>query len=148
MRTIKFRGKSVEKNLGEVEHIELNLFNGWAYGSLITSGSQSYIVGSVVESCSEYINLEYWVPVDTESVGQYTGLKDKNDVEIYEGDIVRYIDFGTEFISEVIRGTEKGTGYYVRCSGKGYYAVNPSCIKLYKFEVIGNIHDNPELLKP
>lgn len=78
-----------------------------------------------------------------ETVGQYTGLKDKNGRKIFEGDIVRY---GTD-IYEVVFGT--------RC-GCGYFGIKMSHIETWNFcnitpanlmEIIGNIHDDPELLK-
>ena len=74
-----------------------------------------------------------------ETVEQYTGLTDKNGKKIFEGDIVR-LD-GTE-ISQ-IRYCE---GVYRLCNEDGYYGVSVHNHHSY-VEVIGNIHDNPELLK-
>ena len=89
--------------------------------------------------------------VDPETVGQYTGLTDKNGVKIFEGDIVRY---GTNTnradnkeIHEVVFETR---------GGSGYFGIRISEIETWNFclevpaklmEVIGNIHDNPEILK-
>lgn len=86
-----------------------------------------------------------------ETVGQYTGLTDKNGKRIFEGDIVRY---GTNTdradnkeIYEVVFETR---------GGSGYFGIRISEIETWQFcfevpaklmEVIGNIHDNPEILK-
>lgn len=71
---------------------------------------------------------------------QYTGLKDKNGVEIYEGDVVRGIFYNHEPEIGKVDWYEKGAGFNIF----GY----PMNINgLHDIEVIGNIYENPELLK-
>ena len=88
-------------------------------------------------------------------VEQYTGLKDKNGKEIYEGDIVNtiYADRPEHKIGEIVYTPEVGA-YRVKC-GKHLLPIvtyrvvsgNPQGLLTVADEVIGNIHENSELLK-
>lgn len=141
MQEIKFRGKA-ECSIERLYELGVKHDNGWVYGIYI----DGYIINEVVDATDEYIAIGSWIPVHKETVGQYTGLKDKNDKEIYDGDIVKYFD-NKEHIVVVENIKELGTGMYLKRVGSGYYTLNPSVIRDYEVEVIGNIHDNPELLE-
>ena len=126
MRKIQFRGKNRYRK-------------EWLYGSLSQYGDGSYGIDGV--------------PVEADSVGQFTGLLDKNGKEIYEGDIVRYQDtMGYSFIGLI--GFDEGRFGFVNRRGigtldkDGVYA-DGYCSVPYtiEYEVLGNIHDNPELLQ-
>lgn len=118
MREIKFRGKT-ESGI-------------WKIGSLLIDETQKsyYIIDN--EDGSGRVVLE-------ETIGQYTGLHDKNEKEIYEGDIISDLDYGI-MICKFINGS------FVWQSIK-----NELYIKFFTYipivEVIGNIYDNPDLLE-
>ena len=130
MRTIKFRGKDIDT--GE-----------WLYGDLVRSkdGSMAAILVSDRDSYDE-CTVEY------DTVGQFTGLYDKNGKEIYEGDIiisdeyknaqhyVRYMESEAMFVAMII-----GSSLDEYCGIRQWW------IDKFSKKVIGNIHDNPELLK-
>ena len=104
------------------------------------------------------------IPTSSNEVEQYTGLKDKNGKDICEGDILRYNyhvaeydNDSTDFYGEVIRdnrilniGHESDetlmVGFILRAIDRGeyWYAVMPH---IKDVEIIGNVHENPELLK-
>lgn len=127
MRTIQFRGKRVD--------------NGkWVYGFL---ADEDYIndVNSVDLSSIE---------VDKETVGQFTGLFCSNGDEIYEGDILRITQVRPKNEANVDRGIcvvefSVWNGWSVGTRWDRY-AFNPNN-PIDVIEIIGNIHDNPELLK-
>jgi uncharacterized phage protein (TIGR01671 family) len=87
-------------------------------------------------------------PVQRDDLMQFTGLKDKTGRDIYEGDIVRVMDTGTQRMAEV-RWGKPGAGFFLICertawmghlSGGGKKYDQETC------EVIGNVFENPDLL--
>jgi len=128
MRDIKCRGKWV--NNGE-----------WVYG-YYAKDINHCIDGKEYIDCiinTQKDNAEgMWFEVIPETVGQFTGLPDKNGSEIYEGDIVRHKQFAIYGILSECVGTVKidpHNGVMV-----GYDSIGKN------IEVIGNLHDNLELL--
>ena len=126
MREILFRGKRVDN--GE-----------WVYGLICRVGDK---YANIVEKGTEVI-----YSVSTKTIGQYTGLTDKNGKKIFEGDIVKYTSGSDCFYHKVVFETRNFCCYFgivisdTETWGFGM-EVPPSM-----FEVIGNIHDNPELLE-
>ena len=80
--------------------------------------------------------------VNKNTIGQYTGLTDKNGTKIFEGDIVDYDYFGERKIGKIFFND---CGYEIE--NQGCFLCVQSADKQLDCEVIGNIHDNPELLK-
>lgn len=77
---------------------------------------------------------------------QFTGLKDKNGKEIYDGDIVEYKDFSNGMY--LFKEQPKARGVIkINNLLNGIYLKGLGTFKGDKVEVIGNIHDNPEILK-
>lgn len=139
MKEIKFRAKHYGK---------------WVYGTgIIPVEVNCKFIGKyeMIQSV-EYDELDRFAPlyeseeINIKTLGQYTGLKDKNGVEIYEGDIVNCYD--RNFIVEFRK--ERG-GFFPFACGDGCGCCEDEVISSYGLEtsakVIGNIYDNPELLK-
>lgn len=87
---------------------------------------------------------EDWLFYDIipETVGQYTGLKDKNGNEIYDGDIVTGLFNHTDITGHIVYGSD-ATFFIER---KGLYGIGLNNAEDW-LEVVGNIHDNKELLR-
>ena len=128
MREILFRGKSTYTEIW---------YEGWYVPPVDYNGKHwDASISYKVESG----HLED-VEVIPETVGQFTGLTDKNGKKIFEGDILK----GYWSTVLVIFYDEISTSYRVKTSTG--YEREPSYYGVDKFEVIGNIHDNPELIK-
>lgn len=141
-REIKFRGKSVDNNewvYGDLIHI--------GNGCIIYQGSQSdYEITNKTGVAIELFDDEVSV-VRPETLGQFTGLCDKNGKEIYEGGIVRvYAKDGT--FNVVVKWSNDSMAF-MACYVDGNQSPFSwfTNLLVYELEVIGNIHDNPNLLK-
>lgn len=130
MREILFRGKRSDN--GE-----------WSEGSLLYDSEQNE---SYIAECFED-KAAYLREVVPETVGQFTGLIDKNGKKIFEDDIIKVTDDNGE-----TNLCSCGIGDVCFCYGVWYIEgeVNDGLYdvkNIYYIEIIGNIHDNPELLK-
>ena len=125
----------------------------WVYGYPVgwqnENGAISIVdsrFGDCIDESGNLMMLEapFVAKVDPSTVGQYTGLTDKNGKKIFEGDVVKVKDalnWGTSgtFIGSVGFGD---ASFRIETDTSTHYRWQD-----YDCEVIGNIHDNPELLK-
>lgn len=137
MREILFRGK--KSSTGE-----------WVAGSLIVNKNGLHTITQVMENPVSHGELNGWCyGVIPETVGQFTGLVDKNGVKIFEGDILERVDVSSThlviwesdryLVKEIYDSWLKQNVFYKNsCSSL-------SSMTTFKIEIIGNIHDNPEL---
>lgn len=130
MREILFRGKRIDN--GE-----------WVYGSFCMDAREQFNglcgVDGFIRLYDKTKGKMQTYEVDRETVGQYTGLKDKNGKKIFEGDIVKRL--GDKC---VVKWTEEDAKFIIIGS---MTKLDFSLCFAKNLEVIGNIHDNPELLE-
>lgn len=84
------------------------------------------------------------IVIDPTTVGQYTGLTDKNGVKIFEGDIIRWIDWKGAVRESPVRYDPEWNRFCVWLNGAESMGVNQHLSE--DIEVIGSVHDNPELM--
>ena len=121
MRDFEFRGKRTDT--GE-----------WVYGLGLNCFSDLKTPVIWIEQPPDGGSIGCFVDPDT--VGQFTGLRDKNSEKVYEGDIAKDV-YGNVGI---IEWSEAGARFQWCSKGKCYSLINSPV----RFEVIGNIHDNPD----
>ena len=138
MRDVKFRGKRVGKE-------------GWVYGYYWVNlySKTHFIMQPSKKGIPDILNT----PVDPETVGQYTGFKDKTGKapkEVYGDDIIAFTIFDHNgydipFIGKVF-WDEEDAGWNIKTKGDSIWLLGQVLRQDDEAEVIGNIHDNPELL--
>nr|DAX78587.1 MAG TPA: YopX protein [Caudoviricetes sp.] len=133
----KFRGRStVEDDKGK-----------WVYGHLLIDDNRALIINGIIEANDEYVSLENWCDIDMKTIGQSTELKDKNGVEIFEGDVVKQ-----EMLIPT-SGIEEITGVVKMLEGAWMIANDEKEIACHlwregaEMKILGNIYENPELME-
>ena len=130
MREILFRGKRIDN--GE-----------WVYGYYVThSNVDRNILHYISVTTERGMTFRKYYDVDSSTVGQYTGLTDKNGKKIFEGDIVSGFFNHEKIVGYIFYGLD--ASFFIQRDGLFGIGLNNASDWL---EVIGNIHDNPELLE-
>lgn len=135
MREIKFRGKMTQEFADQFNNGKRTWITGYYAPELLGGSVRPSITDGAIS-----------VQVDPATVGQYTGLKDRDGKEICEGDILAFIGAeNPKAFFAIVEWDERLCCYYLRridvdiCNRYGFF---PSA-----YTLDGNIHDNPELLK-
>jgi uncharacterized phage protein (TIGR01671 family) len=138
MREILFRGKANS----EIRDGE------WVYGSLLAESKNTFpIIAQSYDNDEDWLGIDLWDTVEPETVGQYTGLTDKNGNKIFEGDIV---DCWSEGVNAQGTVQQRRDGLWIIYPAWQKHIMWGLCPDEYSnttVEVIGNVHDNPELIK-
>jgi len=149
----------------EIEFRGLATNGEYVYGSLVNNcvglpggigqNTKTWIVTSAFGN-GGWFNVRGRQYVKPETVGQYTGLLDCNGTKIFEGDIVRHYHFTdsrgkVNYLNHIVKWSDKFSSWFLMNS-KSMSDTDGSVMLYQKFkernyEVIGNIHQNPELLE-
>lgn len=147
-REVKFRGKRVDGK-------------GWVVGDLV-KGYVHHKSGTSI-----LVNGCLWFEVEPSTVWQYTGLKDRNGLDIFEGDVLKFLAKTSPYLPCGFGSHEINAVLVVKKLLSGFTLMKPNHVKTGEtipnlvgnvtnynfwchqrsFEIIGNIHDNPELLE-
>lgn len=140
-REILFRGQHRRKG----EKVKLDgtpVESKWVYGGICQFNEDRSIIYQTKPEFKKY-------PVYTDTVGQYTGLTDKNGRKIFEGDIVRRFNRnGQEIMSYVVEWCIDCCMFVLDCIDFDMeFDTDFTVFYGDEFEIVGNIHDNPELVR-
>jgi uncharacterized phage protein (TIGR01671 family) len=146
MREILFRAKAINRDSIDGRCRRTDYKNGdWVYGLITKPNNEEYDFPAEMRNTDGVTGIE----VDYKTIGQFTGLTDKNGVKIFEGDIVEYetgkkVRIGRVFFSDF------RASFSVTAGKNGSARINNDLYNYIQNRnsviVIGNIYDNPELI--
>jgi uncharacterized phage protein (TIGR01671 family) len=128
MREIKFRGRGIGGSYKGV----------WCYGDM-SHGSLGHN-----GMCTIWLEEKHYlsgIEVSRETIGQYTGLKDKDGREVYEGDLFSLNGIAIKVVYE-----PDGGRFCLRMADDENWMLSLDKAFCSQYQVVGNVHDNPELL--
>lgn len=149
MREILFRAKAINRDSIDGRCRRTDYKNGdWVYGLITKTYNEEYDFPAEMRNTDGVTGIE----VDYKTIGQYTGLTDKNNTKIFEGDVVKfkhggefdkkiyYRNYAVEFINTYVT-------YGLRLRNRSiHFPFKKGTALQHDAEVIGNIYDNPELI--
>lgn len=148
MREILFRGQTRRKG-EKVRKDGSPVESNWVYGGVLKGNGDHSIIYQTEPDIEKKV-------VYTDTLGQFTGLTDKNGTKIFEGDIVEGVAYSGNFVGIIVWIDEIG-GFGVRYKKRQEATAweNSSILKCaskgrtdeFTAEIIGNIYDNPELIR-
>lgn len=141
MRVVKFRGKS-SNNVESPISDEIIVEKGqWIYGSLVNDAAPNEDGSTCLIHTNTEYGLQYFY-VDPATIGQFIGVLDADGKEIYEGDIIQG---NNQWIRHKIEYNEEEARFCAKKSDD-HCPIYKWWIDEYEKKVIGNIHDNPEII--
>ncbi|HAM1052944.1 TPA: hypothetical protein H9267_002725 [Listeria monocytogenes] len=130
MREIEFRGKAIHPNSLE------QIVGSWAYGGIF----ENKIISRNLDMDSHYHGFISEIEIDLKTIGQYTGLKDKNGKKIFEGDIVDISVYDRLDWSSIKGKVVFLNGAWL-VEDVGHFAITLQS-ETNEIEIIGNVHEN------
>lgn len=145
MREILFRGQTRRKGK-KVKMDGTPVESNWVYGGVLQGTGDHSIIYQTEPDIEKKV-------VYTDTLGQYTGLTDKNGTKIFEGDIVKFkhggeFDKTIYYRNYVVEFINTYVTYGLRLrNGSIHFPFKKATASQHDAEIIGNIYDNPELMK-
>lgn len=132
LRIIEFRGKTIH--------------NEWHFGDLwqIYDEEKNRNIGVIIPHNTDFNDVNFDFVVLPKTIGQFTGLCDKHDNRIYEGDIIRHVYSLKK--DENGQWVDNAETFLVEFD-RGRFNISHLCEVTNRIEILGNKFDNPELLK-